>query len=902
MSSQEEEEGPNWTPTLYELSQEPTSPSSEEYDVGDEDAVVIAPIVEAGTVEVIEPRRSKRQRLRRRPEAWQETGKANRIVEAVVIEDEEEAEEEEERPQQNPIENAEVTEEEGRRQRNAVMRGYEAKAVAAYLTGNPDPKFVVNDGAGPSNSAAWAKLNAMAPEVQSLGREVPGEVFTLVGAKPFTRKELEVLQTIAAKTTRYDEEKGKEVNYPIFQRKHDIVEAMNVFWLKMNVEGENIVGEVITSLHEKQPKLKKKKAEAWLKANKNWFLMFTVCVEEDYSDAMMRFVKGIFGDSLHGPTAQTASKKKRKRGGSDPRRLETGESVFHVDDVDPAPAGDRSMRVVKVHLAKMWYDSPNAVTVHAVEFRPIYPDEEAGMSGVYNPFQGFPFDPKEVRWKCRSDGQKHVRAVEQWKYHVEKVIANRDEKAASYLHYFVWHMLNKPMEKWEGLPVLLGEEGAGKGNFVDVIGGLVGKRYTFKTTKMEDVCGTFTSRLADTLLVFLDEAQRENGKNVTAHIKGLVTENYYRLRRMWQEVEYAPKFFRLIFASNHHDVIEVGPKSRRFLVKRVSSERLGDRDYNDSFVANCLSEEGLAAIFDYYVNGDHDPTEAAEAWPSGRRPPATVERMYIQLNCMEPHQRWVYNCLMRGRHVDPNNLRDAKDPVIKQLRDAMHLIPRERATYYEESPMSSQVYKNDLDSRLCWVQLVSLNDLHYLYMQQFNTMNHGNVHGKPMEQMQLVAQLQEMIGGDVWKISQFTRAGLMKIAKASRNQLQEFVRVESNQPTLEEQYFSDVRPTNLGVTCFNVVPEEDLYIVLPPLKHCRDQFCQFFGFEMEDVWGKFRSAETAATLVSGRLERLPSIAIRGNQKEVVEERWSQIGTHVATALGVLTPHQVNENGVYFGFK
>ncbi len=73
------------------------------------------------------------------------------------------------------------------------------------------------------------------------------------------------------------------------------------------------------------------------------------------------------------------------------------------------------------------------------------------------------------------------------------------------------------------LLVLIGDQGTGKGSFVEPLGQILGDHYQH-ATQMDKVLGRFNMHMAHALLIFCDEIVWGGNKKDEGVLKGLVTE------------------------------------------------------------------------------------------------------------------------------------------------------------------------------------------------------------------------------------------------------------------------------------------------------------------------------------------------------------------------------------------
>jgi hypothetical protein len=473
---------------------------------------------------------------------------------------------------------------EDQRRRDSMAREAEAVRIALHHTGARD--VVYEESVNPyPHSATWRDVVREMPRVQRIDK--PLEPFRIRDGAPFTKHTgLAMVQAVAKNIEKWP---------LIEERKQKIVDMMNACFCKLNTGGVPHVGAIMPSSDNAMKGrmvLAQFPAAGWVAAN-TWQVLFTVNTPGAYSKEDEKAMQALFGRAVVSSTnkreVRTARgwvppKKKQRRRGKESDSEEEIDNVEgrHLQGVWDAhlPARvkeGRSAKQVHVRLAQMWYESSNARAYYGTYFRPLLDDPNPCYK--LNLFEGWTWTAEEVR----GDRDRNRDAVEVWCQHVEEVMANGNVEYASWLHYFAWHLLMQPAEPWEGVPVLTGPQGLRQEQLVPVLEGIIGQQMTMVTASMDDVVGNFTDRLENKMLVLLDEAKRDNGANIGSYMKVLVTDLQFRLRKMYQPVTFADKYFRIVVFSNYEDVLEVEPGERRYFMNRCSAKYKGDTAYHARF-------------------------------------------------------------------------------------------------------------------------------------------------------------------------------------------------------------------------------------------------------------------------------------------------------------------------------
>lgn len=195
-------------------------------------------------------------------------------------------------------------------------------------------------------------------------------------------------------------------------------------------------------------------------------------------------------------------------------------------------------------------------------------------------------------------------------YHVEQVICAGDKVVSDYLLQWMAHLIQRPEEKPSVAIVMKSVEGTGKNTLVRPLLQILGP-YAAQINGIRHLTGRFNSTLANKLLVFVDEAEMTEA-GCADRLKAIISEPVFHLERKGMEPEPVPNCARMIFASNHEQVIRAGLYERRFLVLEPDARRIRDKDYFDRLY-RWLDENGAAHLLHWLQHLDltgFDPRRA----------------------------------------------------------------------------------------------------------------------------------------------------------------------------------------------------------------------------------------------------------------------------------------------------
>ncbi|MBZ0097667.1 MAG: DUF5906 domain-containing protein [Taibaiella sp.] len=202
-----------------------------------------------------------------------------------------------------------------------------------------------------------------------------------------------------------------------------------------------------------------------------------------------------------------------------------------------------------VSLAKYWFEHSNRRTYDKVVF-----DPDNSNPRHYNLWKGFAVEPAPG-------------TCEKYLNHIHNIICNRNDELYQYVLAWMSHAVQFPASRPETALVLQGGQGTGKGFFVNAFGSLFGVHYK-QVSQSKHLVGNFNSHLANTLVLFADEAFWAGDKQGENTLKALITEPEIAIEPKGRDVFTTPNRLRIIMASNEDWVVPANiVKSRVYLTQ-----------------------------------------------------------------------------------------------------------------------------------------------------------------------------------------------------------------------------------------------------------------------------------------------------------------------------------------------
>ncbi len=305
-------------------------------------------------------------------------------------------------------------------------------------------------------------------------------------------------------------------------------------------------------------------------------------------------------------------------------------------------------RGASTDIGTAWLYSPQRRQYHGIIFAP-----GKKVPGYYNLFQGFGVKPKPGSYGRFEDL-------------VQDVICGGNDTAHEYVWMWLAHLFQRPAELPGTALVLRGKQGTGKNTFSDTIGTLVGHQHYIAVNSLQQITGRFSGHLADTMLVFANEAIWGGDKPAEGALKAMITDSLALIERKGKDAVSLPNYKRLIVASNEDWVVPRGLDDRRFVVLDISDEHKEDKPYF-SAIKQELENGGYEALMQALLAVD------LSEWHPSNIPKALKQKGWeLKLMSASSGIKWWHSCLDAGVLL-PNSDQDALWPLSPD-----HQIPKSK--------------------------------------------------------------------------------------------------------------------------------------------------------------------------------------------------------------------------------
>lgn len=502
-------------------------------------------------------------------------------------------------------------------------------------------------------------------------------------------------------------------------------------------------------------------------------------------------------------------------------------------------------KYTRINLAKLWEThrlrrDANGITYdpHPVD-NPLHPPVD-----ILNLWTGLNY----TREKCMGLYDSDIEATRRADFilkHILELLCDNDRECFEAEIYSDAKMLQQPWVKYDSLHIMYGMEGVGKSAYMNCLAQIVGQWQYHATTNLNDITGDFTDVLDGVYLVYLNEAYNPNDPKSDAAMKALVTENKFRLRKLYAPTERKKKFFKIKADTNLKNVVQADPRCRRFNMWQ-SALRPRDAQYYRDLAEAVEADDwlGTRAFADYLYN--YDLVAGDEKFDNGRKIVKTKLLMEQQMACLDPLAGLILESLNYGKTLDPASVSDRKDPLITKARnewcDLLKLTLEEHREFVEaeklhpnpgpeailqrqEREQAMVKIESLLQTGSEWLTLIQMKDFMMLYDRRYKAYGRQSSTERKLDENGVVSRLKILLGSKNVTRKSFSKVHLL----ASHND------------SADVQYNEEAR------TSFRQRVGKRDYLVLPPLHIARREFIDSMGwasdpFEVQVVDDKYLAA------------------------------------------------------------
>lgn len=176
-------------------------------------------------------------------------------------------------------------------------------------------------------------------------------------------------------------------------------------------------------------------------------------------------------------------------------------------------------------------------------------------------------------------------------------LCNGDVRKFNWLLDWLAHIVQKPAERCSVVPVLISEQGAGKGLLMDhIMARVLGDFFTVVETSAE-LMEKFNVKLTKKFLTFIDESTWRGNKTEDGRLKRLTGSPTMTVEEKFGAKYDLENYSRYFIASNNEEAVALENGNRRYVVIEASKKYLADESYWDPIAEAVRADERVVRAF-----------------------------------------------------------------------------------------------------------------------------------------------------------------------------------------------------------------------------------------------------------------------------------------------------------------
>ena len=284
-------------------------------------------------------------------------------------------------------------------------------------------------------------------------------------------------------------------------------------------------------------------------------------------------------------------------------------------------------KMVKRSFFNTWSKDKEKIKYDRLDF---IPNENFDNERIFNTFNGF----KVNTWENKIDDKFNPEeALNSFKDHVN-LLVGKEQDAYNYLINYIAHLFQKPDKRPDVALLFKSEQGVGKDTFIDILSSILGDEYLFRTADIEKVLGQFNDKVANKLIIQLNELAGVDGFGYKEKLKNIITADKINMNPKGKTPFDLKSFIRIIIFTNNFTPIDIPHDDRRYIVFKSSPKR--EKSYYNNIRDWMKCKNCLKHIYNYFMNID-----ISNFTPDER--PLTDAYKEIQSNNISPVYSFLYD-------------------------------------------------------------------------------------------------------------------------------------------------------------------------------------------------------------------------------------------------------------------
>jgi len=189
-------------------------------------------------------------------------------------------------------------------------------------------------------------------------------------------------------------------------------------------------------------------------------------------------------------------------------------------------------------------------------------------------------------------------AIKLFRHHI-LVLCGNDKKVFEYFECWLAQLIQYPTIK-SICPVLISQEGAGKGTLLSLIKKMIGiNKFLSSCDPKNEIFGKFNSLMLNAYVVELNEISKNDIQGSKGKFKHYITEPTIQIEKKGHDPIVINSFQRFIITTNSDDPITTKKDDRRNLIIRSSDELIGNKQYFKDINEKINNVDAVKSYYEY---------------------------------------------------------------------------------------------------------------------------------------------------------------------------------------------------------------------------------------------------------------------------------------------------------------
>jgi hypothetical protein len=300
--------------------------------------------------------------------------------------------------------------------------------------------------------------------------------------------------------------------------------------------------------------------------------------------------------------------------------------------------------VVYKKISSLWMQSKSRQEYRKVIFRPT---PEQGCLNLWSPL---PLSPMKAP----------KGAIEPVLDLVMNGLADGNYEKGAWLIQWLAHIVQRPFERCSLVPVVIGDQGTGKGMIFDRIMGAILGHFHYKINTARTLKERFNAEQMNRLMTLIDEASWRGDREEDGILKGLTGSLFMTVERKFGGRISIENYSRYVILSNNKEAVSIERSNRRYVVFEANPEFIKRHDQfaeiAESLSAGLLGPYFMDFLLSVSLEG-FNPNKMVE-FDDGQGQQAKVtsngiEALFWEDYFSEPNEKlWFENKLIKARAYD----------------------------------------------------------------------------------------------------------------------------------------------------------------------------------------------------------------------------------------------------------